>query len=248
MNTQITYVCEKECCYGFDFSLLHDFELDISNYPVDFTSLYCTDILIFQYTQDYEECLNEIARIHSTFQYKPIILVSDRFDSRCLSWAITQQINNIILLPDELVAFKKLIDHLSGTPPHAPSQGNEYKYENDFSYSKNNPGNIINYKTRNAINFIHRNYSEKIQIKEVASLCNMSISTFTRIFKSEQGVTFCQYINFLRMCNAKKFLRNTNLPISKIAHLCGFNDAAYFTRLFKLNENTTPKAYRQLLK
>jgi len=242
MNTQITYICEKDYSSAFDLSLFVDFELDVSNYPVDSHSLFCTDVLIFQYSH-HHDCLNEIEKIHNTFQHKPIIIIFDYFDTRCISWAISQKINNIIVLPDEMITLKNMINKLIDQP-YSYNIDNIKESETKCKYSSLTLD--FEHKTINAVNLIHKNYSTKILMAEAASLCNMSISTFTRAFKNEQGVTFCQYLNLLRLCSAKKFLRNTKLPVSQIAYLCGFNDAAYFTRLFKSIENKTPKQYRGL--
>jgi AraC-like DNA-binding protein len=248
LNTHITYVCEKDSNFSFDCNQILNYDLDISNYPVDTNSLICTDILIFHYTQDYDECLNEITQIRETYQFKPIILIADRFDSKCISWAITQKINNIIILPDELKAFNNLLNHLIENPYHStPPLDTDTVNEPTIQYAKNTLFNRIECKTSKAIDFIHKNYSVTMQLAKAASLCNMSISTFTRIFKHEQGVTFCQYVQLLRFCVAKKMLRNTYLPISQIAYMCGFNDPAYFTRIFKLAEQLTPKEYRKHL-
>jgi AraC-like DNA-binding protein len=39
-------------------------------------------------------------------------------------------------------------------------------------------------------------------------------------------------------------LKNTDMPISKIAHEVGYGDQSYFTKVFKRNLNCTPKDFR----
>ncbi len=246
MKTHITYVCEKEHDYTFNLHYLLDHEIDTLNYPIDFDLLFYADILIFQYTRNYNECLKEISKIHTIYQYKPIILVSDHFDSTCISWAITQKIYNIVSIPDKLNALNNLIENLTKHPYHSSISHTDYTNEPVSADKKNISEYDFDLKTRKAVDFMHNNYFMKVQISTVASLCNMSISTFTRIFKRERRVTFCQYLQLLRLCAAKRLLRNTNLPINQVAHMCGINDPAYFARMFKSTENKTPKEYRAI--
>lgn len=247
MNARITYVCEKECDFSFDCKQILNYEIDVLNYPVDSGAFICTDILIFHYSPVYQQCLSEISHIRETYQCKPIILVSDRFDSKCLSWAISKKINNIIVLPDELKIFNSLLDDLLANSAYTASSNDGCVDDSVVKPIKQAFPKNTECKTRKAVHFIHNNYSSNIQLSKVAALCNMSVSTFTRTFKFEQGVTFGQYIQLLRFCFAKKLLRNTSLPINQIAYECGFSDPAYFSRLFRNSENLTPKEYRRNL-
>lgn len=238
-EVHITLVCEKECEYIFNFMHKIDFDIDIRNYPIDADSLFCADILIFQYSHQHQNRLTEISQVHHQHQYKPIIIISNQFDSKCMSWAITHKVNKIISFPEEISVLNNFIKENKNLNLPDPDTIDLLNIKINENY---------NYKTKKAILFIHNNFNSKIQISEVANICNMGISTFIRIFKKEQRITFCKYLQLLRFCTAKKLLRNTNRPISQIAFLCGFNDPAYFTRQFKFSENQTPKEYRELLK
>jgi two-component system response regulator YesN len=48
----------------------------------------------------------------------------------------------------------------------------------------------------------------------------------------------------VRIEKAKAMLKNTDMPISKIAHEVGYGDQSYFTKVFKRNLNCTPKDFR----
>ena len=68
----------------------------------------------------------------------------------------------------------------------------------------------------------------------------------TRVFKRHTGKTVLQYINGVRLQEAKNLLSNTDRSISEIACASGFSDEKYFMRLFKREESVTPTQYRTL--
>ena len=55
-----------------------------------------------------------------------------------------------------------------------------------------------------------------------------------------------QYLQRERVARAKALLCEGKLPVTQIAARCGFADVAYFNRVFKALENTTPTQYRRL--
>ncbi len=61
---------------------------------------------------------------------------------------------------------------------------------------------------------------------------------------SEYGVTFKQLINKMRIQEAKRLLRETDLRVIDIALNLGFNNISYFNNIFKANVGVTPSDFR----
>lgn len=99
-----------------------------------------------------------------------------------------------------------------------------------------------------AVTFIKNNLDTNIKLEKVASLCSMSVSHFSKIFKNEVGKTFKDYLNAKRIEKAKYLLRESNNPISAIAYSLGFEDTSYFTKIFKKYVGVTPTKYKELFK
>ena len=59
------------------------------------------------------------------------------------------------------------------------------------------------------------------------------------------GMTPMQYITSIRMTKAKELLETTDLTINEIGDLIGYQNALYFSRIFKKTVGTAPTAYRQ---
>jgi AraC-like DNA-binding protein len=75
----------------------------------------------------------------------------------------------------------------------------------------------------------------------------MSPSAFGHFFKKCTNKSFTQFVVDLRLGHASKLLINSNLTVSEIAFISGFNNIANFNRLFKKNKFITPKQYRKNL-
>lgn len=94
--------------------------------------------------------------------------------------------------------------------------------------------------------FIRLNLKENISLKTLSDKACMSTVSFYRFFKRELGMSPIEYILNEKIKHAKKLLRNPELQINEICYLVGFEDANYFTRLFKKHEGITPKQYQML--
>jgi len=98
---------------------------------------------------------------------------------------------------------------------------------------------------RKAERYIWENYTKKIGLQEIASAAGLSASYFSSIFKEEMGENLSNYLNRLRVEKAASMLSSTNIPISKIAAACGFEDQSWFSKIFKNNTGFTPGKYRE---
>jgi two-component system, response regulator YesN len=92
--------------------------------------------------------------------------------------------------------------------------------------------------------YIAEHLSEKITLKMIGESVYLSETYFSFLFKKITGVTYIDYIQKLRMQEAKKLLVNTNYKVYKVAELIGYSDYKYFSVQFKKYVALTPKEYR----
>lgn len=97
-----------------------------------------------------------------------------------------------------------------------------------------------------ALDYISKNYSDDIKASEVADMCNLSYSYFSRIFKQYMKKSFSEYLNYIRLSNAEKLLASTDKPITEIASECGFATSSYFIKQFREHKNISPKQFRKM--
>ncbi len=92
---------------------------------------------------------------------------------------------------------------------------------------------------------IHRHPEESLPITDYARRANMSVSNFIRRFRAHTGLPPQQYITRFRMSHAKELLTSSQLPVTDIARIVGYDNPLYFSRMFKKETGVSPRAYRQ---
>lgn len=95
------------------------------------------------------------------------------------------------------------------------------------------------------LNHIKNNYTESIDIDNLASMIGVSTYHFYHLFKNITGKTVSEYVNHVRIDKADFLLKNTGMNITEIALSTGFNDINYFSRLFKNYKKDSPSMVRK---
>lgn len=96
-----------------------------------------------------------------------------------------------------------------------------------------------------AARYISVNYEKPLALDEVAEYVNMSRTYFCKLFKKKTGFGFSDYLAGVRITEAAKLLRETELDITEIAIRCGYSDSSYFASVFKKVKGITPVKYRK---
>lgn len=111
-------------------------------------------------------------------------------------------------------------------------------------------GNDVESMTRSsilshAVVFLRRNYARTIHVEDVAKACHCSASTLSHMFQKELGISIRAYIRDLRMTDARRMLRNTDMPISAISDMLGYGNPNYFCNVFTAQNGDSPTEFRQ---
>lgn len=93
--------------------------------------------------------------------------------------------------------------------------------------------------------YINNHYAEPMTLQTISERFYISPYYFSRTFKQITGFTFIEYLNGVRIKEAQKLLRKTNLSIGKIAESVGYQNNTHFGRLFKKATGISPLAYRK---
>jgi ligand-binding sensor protein/AraC-like DNA-binding protein len=135
---------------------------------------------------------------------------------------------------------------------HVSIRSNSLKKASSLTITESITSNeaILGFETNNTLlkpglEYIYDHYCEKLTLDDVAAICNISTSYFSRLFKRETGLSFPNFINELRVNKAKDLLIQTDLPIMSISNDLGFDECTYFIRVFKQSVNATPASYRK---
>lgn len=95
--------------------------------------------------------------------------------------------------------------------------------------------------------YIKDYYKLNLKAHEVADIINISPNYFSSLFNQETGKGFNEYINNLRIEEAKTLLVETPFKVHEIAEMVGYKEYKYFVKVFKEFSNLTPIQYRKLM-
>lgn len=86
-------------------------------------------------------------------------------------------------------------------------------------------------------------FHEKIDIKHLSAIANVSPNSFRRYFRSKTMKTYWQFLLDVRIGHACKLVMENKYTISQICFSCGFNNLSNFNRRFKEKMGVSPLAY-----
>ena len=96
-------------------------------------------------------------------------------------------------------------------------------------------------------NLVHLHFKQNLSVAEYSSLLSITPNHLNKKVKNETGKTASEIIKEISMLEAKVLLLQSNLSINEISEELGFNDASYFSRLFKTETNFSPTDYRKMI-
>lgn len=95
-----------------------------------------------------------------------------------------------------------------------------------------------------AIHFMQENLNRKLRLSDIAREVRLSPSYFSNVFEEKAGSPPLRYLGYLRIQEACRYLDFTDLKISQISPLVGYEDALYFSRQFTKYMGMSPTEYK----
>ncbi|WP_436315389.1 GlxA family transcriptional regulator [Variovorax sp. LjRoot84] len=93
--------------------------------------------------------------------------------------------------------------------------------------------------------WIGDHYAQAAPVAAMAALSGLAERSFQRRFKLATGMTPMEYVQTLRIEEAKHLLETTEAPVEAIAGEVGYDDAAFFSRMFRRAVSLSPAQYRR---
>lgn len=95
------------------------------------------------------------------------------------------------------------------------------------------------------LEYLDKNYANKITLKQIAESINVSPYRFCHIFRELTGYSFSHYLLHFRVFKAQEMLIQEAKPVTEIALSCGFNNVSYFNHVFRRITGCAPGQYRK---
>jgi two-component system response regulator YesN len=83
----------------------------------------------------------------------------------------------------------------------------------------------------------------EVSLDTVARHSGYTSSYISRLFKQETGIGIIDYLNAVRIYNAKIMLSDANAKVYQVAESVGYNNYNYFSKMFKKFEGVSPSEY-----
>ena len=97
---------------------------------------------------------------------------------------------------------------------------------------------------KKALGYFEEHATSQITRWQLAESVNVSEDYLTRIFRKELGISPWDYLNRYRIYLASELLRQEAMSVNEVASRTGFQDQAYFCRVFKKIKGVTPGKMR----
>ncbi len=191
--------------------------------------------------------LNQLQSSKTRHPDIPIIMLTKDHSAELVIWALRSRVWNYYIKPVAIDKLLRTADLL--LKQHETDRTSRRNMLMPTPESPAHPGAYVpgngGGSTDHACCYVQQHLDEKITLEQVAELCSMSRSWFSRTFRSEHGITFQEYLVQQRIHRAVYLLRESDLQVTQIALAVGFSDLSYFSRTFKRHVGVLPTGFRK---
>lgn len=100
-------------------------------------------------------------------------------------------------------------------------------------------------RLQSTLAWLGENYARPISLGDASRHAGLSVPGFTRAFRKATGSAFLPYMRALKVEQAQRLLRSTDLSVLEIAPLSGFSSSHHLIRAFKQQSGENPMDYRR---
>jgi transcriptional regulator GlxA family with amidase domain len=105
----------------------------------------------------------------------------------------------------------------------------------------------LTWQLNRVLDYVELHLADRITVKDLASLINMSMGRLSRVFKISVGVTPSHYIARRRVELACAMMRTTGQTLCQVAVACGLCDQPHLCKLFRRTVGMSPSAWRRAM-
>ena len=133
------------------------------------------------------------------------------------------------------------------SPPHLV--GHLYLFldalmRSSASRREDRSGRLRDFYVHEAVHYIEQNFHRELTVEELADVCKLNRSNFSKLFKEFTDGTPQEFIIRYRLSKAADQMKLTNDSIGEIAVKCGYPNQLHFSRAFKKRYGMSPREWR----
>lgn len=171
----------------------------------------------------------------------------------CPAAAVQQKLTSVCIIADhylskmiDSVSFGEIPDFRRFSEQHELFQAAKLFVASRTAVCQAHQQPRISKLIRDTIDDLECHYKDGLySLNAAAEHLHLTPAYLSKVFKTRMGKTFTEYLNEIRIDEAKKLLRDSNSDIAEISLLCGFNSANYFCKVFKKFTGVSASDYRE---
>lgn len=138
---------------------------------------------------------------------------------------------------DRLILFFKIMNELA--------ESSEYGFltQSKNCYHARNESDMA--RVNQVYAYSMANYMQKITLNQMAGLCNLTVTSFCRFFRTMYRKSYYDFLTEIRVSKACLMIIDSDLTIESICNLCGYHNISNFYRHFKNITGMTPYVYKR---
>ena len=105
-------------------------------------------------------------------------------------------------------------------------------------------GQLRDFYIQEAVTFMEQNYSREITVEDMANVCKLNRSYFSKLFKDSMGCPPQEFLIRLRLSKAADLMKGTGKSIGDISSMCGYPNQLHFSRAFRQRYGMPPREWR----
>lgn len=105
-------------------------------------------------------------------------------------------------------------------------------------------GQLRDFYIQEAITYMEQNYQRDLTVEEIADVCKLNRSYFSKLFKEDMGCPPQEFLIRMRLSKATELMKTSRSSIGDIAQLCGYPNQLHFSRAFKKRYGISPREWR----
>lgn len=196
------------------------------------------DVLLTDIKMPFMDGIELIKKVRESNCDCKIILLSGYKDFEYARSAIQYGVSNYLLKPFEFDEFESVMINIRDTL-------NKDRYPSNEKNTMHMDTHNLSYSIREAINYISKEFGNKITLDTVSNYVHLNASYFSTLFKQETKMNFVDYLKKYRMEEAKKLLVTSDMKVFEIAVQIGIKNPNYFTEVFKEYTGLSPLEFRK---
>lgn len=201
------------------------------------------DIIFTDIAMPGEDGLTMIAALKSEFEDMEISILTGYRNFDFAQKAVYLGVTRFLLKPSDLEELEEALDKMIYNlkrkqifPDKKAIDGKEGE--------TTETGAAGNFIVKKAIEYIEKNYDQKLTLAKVAEQVCVSQWHLSKLLHKHLDQNFTEILNNVRIQKAKELLEESSLKIGDIAKMIGFVDATHFAKIFKNMEGMSPHEYR----